>query len=330
MSALDDDDLTDEVVVGTTAAEARAERLLNLIQVLLAAEAPITREDIRIAVGYDNPTDEAFERSFERDKDELRGMGIPVQTATDASGNVLGYELRAAEARLPDISLSEEESRVLSVAAHAWERATLGSAARQGMAKLEAAGVPFSEPTSLIGADVATDEPTFDVLFRAITARQTVTFEYRTGGRPGTLKRHVEPWSLIAREGHWYLVGHDRDRDNVRVFRLSRIAGKVTVRGATGAYTIPAEVSFREHIYGFTPNGTVFQAIIRIAPDRANTLRRRAIETRADGTHVIEYGDVELFADELCGYGDGVVVIEPPELRAQVIERLRLIIEVHS
>ena len=154
----------------------------------------------------------------------------------------------------------------------------------------------------------------------AVRQRRAVSFDYRKPAADDVESRHVQPWGVVSRRGHWYLVGHDIDRDGPRVFRLSRISGVPTATGPAGAYDIPSDVDVASMINASAPD-EVQLARVQLDPGAAVSLRRRAIEV-ADNIAVVAFGDVDAFATELVQYADRVVVLEPDSLRRAVIERL--------
>lgn len=211
----------------------RTERLLNLVIALLSTRAPLSRASIQTKVaGYDSDASvTAFERMFERDKEELRAMGVPIRTITDAHGEVQGYVVDADEYATADLNLTADEIAVLNLAAQLWDNAVLESAALTAVRKLE----------STIDEEAATTPNTFGVLtardaallplLRAVRDGRVVRFEYRKPQQDEADKRIVEPWAVHSKNGRWYLAGWDIDRGEERVFRISRIAGSVQVTG---------------------------------------------------------------------------------------------------
>ncbi|MDA2988070.1 MAG: WYL domain-containing protein [Actinomycetota bacterium] len=211
----------------------RTERLLNLVIALLSTRAPLSRASIQAKVaGYDSDaTVPAFERMFERDKEELRAMGVPIRTITDAHGEVQGYVVDADEYATADLNLTADEIAVLNLAAQLWDNAVLESAALTAVRKLE----------STVDEEAATLPNTFGVLtardaallplLRAVRDGRVVRFEYRKPQQDEADKRTVEPWAVHSKNGRWYLAGWDVDRCEERVFRISRIAASVQVTG---------------------------------------------------------------------------------------------------
>src|SRR3954470_12970382 len=223
----------------------KTERLLNLVVCLLATRRYLSAEQIRQAVpGYPDGS-EAFKRMFERDKEELRELGIPLETGSEGDEET-GYRIQRQAYELPEIQLTPDEAAVLGLAARVWQRASLAEAASGALLKLRAAGVDTAEAASLgIEPRVDTHEPAFPALWRAVRDRRAVTFEYQGIGRSAPQRRHLEPWGVVSRRGRWYVAGHDRDRDQVRVFRLSRIIGEVIADGAAGTVIVPEGVDVR-------------------------------------------------------------------------------------
>ena len=227
----------------------RTERLLNLLLCLMAAGRPVSRAEIRAGVaGYgDSPSREAFERMFERDKEELRGMGVPVETVVSTGGEVEGYRIRREDYDLPAITLTPAELSVLGLAAEVWQRAALGPSAASALRKLEtgapgdAAAMTPGDPVG-VASRVAASDAALLPLWEAVRRRRAVRFDYRKPGEVQPSTRHLEPWGVVSRRGRWYAVGRDRDRDDVRVFRLSRITGAVLPDGADAGYELPTDI----------------------------------------------------------------------------------------
>ncbi len=219
----------------------KAERLLNLLMALRGTRTGLDREHIRAVVRGYNPdaSPEAFERMFERDKDQLRAMGVPVATLTDASGVVTGYRIEGDWA-LPPLDLSRGELAVLGLAARVWQRADLAPAALNALRKVEAQlGMRSAEQGSAPIAGLSLDSPALHALIEACSSRTAVTFEYRKAPDSAVELRHVQPWGTVWWRAHWYVVGLDTDREEVRVFRASRIEGPVRPDPAGQPYEVP-------------------------------------------------------------------------------------------
>lgn len=308
----------------------KTERLLNLVICLLATRRYLSADQIRRTVaGYEDLGDEAFKRKFERDKEDLRDLGIPLETGSDSPfDDEPGYRIRRDDYSLPDIAFEPAELAVLGVAARTWQHASLGGQAFEAVLKLRAAGVDIDDAVPVaIETRVATSEPAFEPLRRAATDRRPVKFDYRTPGAT----RHVEPWGLVSWHGRWYLAAYDTDRADTRVFRLSRIVGAVEPDGKPGSVVVPEGTDIRAIIVDTNISTDRITATLRVRSGAAFGLRRRAssVRTLDDGWDLVELlvPDVERLADEAVGYGADVVVVEPAEARTAVLARLHDVLQ---
>lgn len=318
----------------------KSERLLNLVIALLVARTYVPRSRVREVVeGYGNQADDAFQRMFERDKEELRSLGIPIETGS-ADGyfdDEPGYRIRRERFQLPPLDLAPDEAAVLGLAAQVWEQAGLASATTSALRKLGAAGVVTDR--AVLGAvepRIGAVEPAFEPLLAAALERRPVAFDYRRSGTGELGRRRVQPWGLGLWHGRWYLVGHDVDRDARRLFRLSRVTGAVEVDGPPGAYGPPPDGAVHDALANLDAVHGELSAVggtatIRVRAGAGLGLRRRVPGGEAgsvDGWDVLDlpYGDAGVLADEVVGYGPDVVVVAPQELRDAVVERLRAVL----
>jgi len=323
----------------------KTERLLNLVICLLATSRYLTKAQIRRSVPQyaDCESDDAFERMFERDKDELREMGVPLETGSlqPWPDDEVGYRIDRNRYALPEVSFAPDEMAVLGLAARVWQHASVANAASYALLKLKASGVEPDE-SSLVGIEpqVRAAEPAFQPLWQALCARQPVAFPYRRNVADHATERHVEPWGIVSRHGRWYLVGHDRDRNATRVFRLSRITGAVRRDGEPGTVEVPDGTDIRKQVMTFEPEAPQGIATVLVRSGAGHGLRRRALtvepaaKSGADDENwdvlTVRFWDEESFAEELAQYGDRVVVIEPVTVRNAVVRRLRDVAAAHG
>ena len=164
----------------------KSERLLNVVICLLVARTYVTKERIREVVeGYAGQTDDAFEKMFERDKDELRDLGIPIEMGTIDKffSDDVGYRIRRDVFELPEVHLEPDEAAVLGVAARVWQHASLSEATTSAVLKLKAAGIQTDQSAlSAIEPHVGASEPAFDPLWSAVVAGSAVRFEHLRSG----------------------------------------------------------------------------------------------------------------------------------------------------
>jgi proteasome accessory factor B len=317
----------------------KTERLLNLVVCLLATRRYLTAEQVRQAVPGYPEAGEAFKRMFERDKEELRELGVPLEVGSDQTGGTgeeIGYRIPRESYELPDIHLTPDEAAVLGLAARVWQRESMADAASGALLKLRAAGVETDPAgaTAAVGIEprVDTGEPAFPALWEAVRDGRPVAFDYQGVGRTSMARRHLEPWGVVSRRGRWYVVGHDRDRGETRVFRLSRINGDVAPDGPPGSVTVPAGVDVRRIAFDWEEAVSEPRpATVRLRAGAAQGPRRWARDVRpaGDGTWdeaTLTFRDADRFAPYLARFADDVIVLDPPDLREAVIQHLKSVL----
>jgi proteasome accessory factor B len=313
----------------------KTERLLNLVICLLATRRYLTVQQIRDAVpGYDQDTEDSFRRMFERDKDELRELGIPLETGTNSAAHddEPGYRIARREYELPEFSLEPDEAAALGLAARLWQSAPLAGATGSALLKLRAAGIDAPSAPTVLEPRLGASEPAFPRCWEAVRDRRRVRFTYRASGRTAPEERLVEPWGVVSWRGRWYLVGHDTVRQAQRVFRLSRVIGDVAVEGEPGAVVPPGDVDLRAAVARMAADEPRITATMRLRAGAGWELRREATAVRPadrDGWDVVELGfsDPERLADRVTGYGADAVVLSPPEAVEAVVRRLTALVE---
>jgi proteasome accessory factor B len=319
----------------------KVERLMNLVIALLSTRSFITADRIRETVfGYsDDASDEAFSRMFERDKNELRDLGIPLETGrVSPSDPAEGYRINRESYALPAVELTPDEAAAVAVATQLWESPELITATQSALLKLRAAGIDIEAADDDIAITSTAalpglrgSEEVLGILLSAIDSGRAVRFRHRPSRSEPYLTRTVEPWGVVTDRGRWYLVGHDRDRDAVRTFRLSRIGADVTPIGDAGSVSRPDGIDLREivkRVVGDWP--ATGQARVWVAEGRATALRRRGtvvgpkmVGGRAGDEITVDIGMFDRLAREVASYGADALALEPQSLRDDVIARLR-------
>jgi len=310
---------------------------MNLIFLLLSTRQFLTKDQVRAAIeDYRESGDDAFNRMFERDKGELRDLGIPLEIGSfdPLHDDVQGYRIPRDAAELPDLQLTAAESAVIGLAAQVWEHAGLAGQSGDALLKLKAAGVEIdTSAVPLAQPRIAAAEPAFDAVWDAVRAHQPIRFAYgRTGEQPQ--QRHLQPWGVLSWRGRWYVGGHDLDRGEPRLFRVSRIQGDVTTAGPAGSYEVPADTSVRDLAASFTVNDPVGEAVLHVRRDRALPLRRHALSVMPLDDDldevVVGYRSTWELASTAASFAPHVVVVTPPEARSLTIDVLRKAAEANA
>jgi predicted DNA-binding transcriptional regulator YafY len=307
-------------------ATAKAERLLNLVIALV--NSPRYRSALWIrdkVAGYsDAPNDDAFFRTFERDKQELRDLGIPLQTPPTGED---GYRIPPVDFALPAMSFTPAEAAALALAGRLWETTALATAGSGALRKIRDAvsgdeqhATPEIAAATLLQPRVRTGDPAFAPLYAAVRARRAVSFGYRKDPTAPAEPRQLQPWGLVSFRGRWYVIGYDEKRGERRTFRLSRITGQVKSVGRAGAVRPPVGVDLLAEVAASVERPADRVATVRIRSGRAAGLRRTALTAQeapdAQGWDrvTLPLGHLWDTARRIAGHGPDVVVEEPADL----------------
>ena len=314
----------------------KTERLLNLVLVLLYTRRPLSKAQIRALVPQygETASTESFDRMFERDKDELREMGIPITTTViDVLwGDEVGYRIDSAETSLPEIAFEPEEVAALALAARTWSTASISGNASAALRKLRLAGVEIDESMAAgVEPRIRTREPAFEAVRAAVTALQPITFDYRKSDGSLTT-RHVQPWALKNWHGRWYVTGYDVDRSDERAFRLSRVEGAVRKKGRAGGYVVPAD-HVPEVALSAQEADAAGVAVVWLRHGRGHTLRRHSLRS-----HDVDdrWAEVEIpywpgsTERDVAALGSHAVARSPQQLVAGVVAALTAVAEAHE
>ncbi|WP_110589157.1 helix-turn-helix transcriptional regulator [Microbacterium suaedae] len=318
------------------------ERLMNLTVALLGTEVGLTRAQIFDSVtGYvervrQGADEQALERMFERDKETLAGLGTHVEVIGDSENpsNMRGarYRIPREDNVLPDdLEFTPGELAILSLAADAWSEATMSHEARAGLRKIRALGIEVDEPILGFTPRLSARDAAFTPLQAAIDRGAEVRFDYLRPGSQRVRSRRVRPLSLVQFEGRWHLYGRDEGVGERRTFLLSRVVSDVR---PTGVRFDPSEAAgaAAAALAGLHAVAETHRAHIEVTPGSEAALRlgRRAIPEAAPQGLVVPYVDEYVLADEIASYGPDARVVEPPELRDVVIDRLRAVRRRHE
>lgn len=301
----------------------KLERLLNLTAALLETPRPLTAGEIREKVPGYPESQASFRRTFERDKADLREMGIPVVIDEIVKGDVpeQGYRIPKDQYYLRDPGLEADELAALQLAASAVRLDGLAGAA----ALWKLGGVPASarqERRDPAVAALPADERLVQ-LFAAVTERCQVTFSYRS------TTRTVDPYRLDFSRGRWYVGGFDHLRGEERVFRLDRVEGAIAL-GAPKSFQRPAtDVPGARLEPWQLGEGEAIRALVLVDAAQAPVAvaavgDASVLDRREDGSVVIELPvtNTDGFRSFVLGFLEHAEVLEPAELRDDVIRWL--------
>jgi len=299
------------------------ERVINLLIYLLESPVPVTAEDVRRTVlGYGDQSDDAFHRMFERDKDLLRRLGVPLEMkALDVWEVDFGYSVDPDKYALPDPGLTEEERVALSVAAR---MVRLGGAYAGLDGLLKLGGVDRGAGLEPFGADLGAEASLLGSIFLAVTERRRLRFRYRDADRA------LDPYGIAHRRGHWYLVGGTRDGE--RVYRVDRISD-LEVGEEPGAFKRPKGFDIKLALSAQPwESGTdeKVSARVRFDPEvswwAARTLGVSTPDNEALQVEV-PVANRDAFIGWILGFGASAEVLEPGDLRQAVRDRVEAALE---
>jgi len=303
------------------------ERQLNLIVALLNTPAYLTAEEIRETVaGYGN-SGEAFRQMFERDKRDIQSLGVPLQVGRDDNNpHVDGYRIVAEDYSYPPIDFSSDEMRTLAIAVQLFTEEGYGSA-KSALDKLHTKHLTHPEFNFVNTRKPLSEEMigNLTVLSDAAVQRKVVKFPYHTALQFSLEERLLEPWGIVADQGKWYCLGYDLNRDDLRVFRVSRIRGPVTDTGDVAQHTVPQQ-PIRDllheklaHVRQYT------SAVVDVQKDTAQLLVDAADRTESRKEVTRCYFDAvstPWLLSAVLAEGKDAWVISPESLRNDIISTL--------
>lgn len=334
------------------------ERLFSLVLALLATESGLTKNEILSTVqgyrqkfqagGGDNAN---LERQFERDKDDIRDLGVPLETIDspgDAGNNqTLRYRIPRGAYELPsDISFSADETTLLNLAAMVWREGSLSGESRRALLKLRSLGVTADEPVLGYAPRVRLRDAAFEPLSSALEKRLIVRFLYLKPGEDQARERQVIPLALVQYQGRWHLSAEEvppvaappgsSGEGARKTYLLRRIVGPIEFGKQAPARPGDHAAAALAALDEVWERG-VAEIAVACESDAATRLsNRRGTERLDPGSGAAEarlqlhYVDLNILADELAGFGPEVLVVSPPELRDAVVARLERTVRDHG
>ena len=310
----------------------KSERLVNLTIALLATKRYLTKAEIfKNVAGYSGDA-EAKDRMFERDKDDLRSLGITIELGTfdPLFEDEAGYRIKPESYALQLKDLDATSIALLSQAGKMWREAALGQSAQSGLRKLRSIGInsDIESVIELTTFSQSAPEQLSD-LIEAITSRQVTTFEYLNKDLISEARK-VHPYRLSNSLGYWYLIAWDVEKSGLRTFRLDRFNSSVTASGRVNSFEV--DVALLD-TYDIEQIGESSTAVLLVRKGKSPALRNEGIISDHDS----EWDRVELqfqssrqILKEILWAGDNVIILEPLELRNELISSLKEVISHHG
>ena len=310
----------------------KSERLVNLVIALLATKRYLTKSEIfRTIEGYEGSS-ESMERMFERDKDELRALGIEIEVSAldPLFDDEIGYRIRFENYVMDHSGFTTSEIAYMSLAAQVWKEEALSEIAQHAMRKLSGLASPIDISEIPAIAPVLINAPKFlNEIIDCISKRRTIEFVY-LDSEMKTQSRQVNVYSYFSFKGSWYFSGLDVRKTEIRTFKCDRIVGDVSVSKGSKMYEIPKEyipsTESQENAYELT-------AQLLVRKGRGSQLRNRAskIVTAEDFDAVdVPYSSENELLSLVLWHLDDVQVLAPSVLRDSVIKSLKNVVMVHG
>lgn len=310
----------------------KIERLVNLTIALLATKRFLTKSEIfRTVEGYEG-SDETKERMFERDKDDLRALGIEIEVGSfdPVFLDEAGYRIDQASYQMDLGILSPKEVSLLSLAAQSWQGAALDQPAHQILIKLRSIGIPVDElELPAMTSRLANSSEDIATISSAISEKSSIVFHYRSSDFQ-TQIRTVIPFALATHEGFWYIACFDPSVDDVRIFRLDRISGHVSKDSINNQFQTPANFDFRSALTQSQSNSV---AIFDVRKAKGQLLRNLAVSVKDLGEWdqlEIPIVSLENLRSLALWHGEDVIVRSPDQLIEMIVDSLKKIMVAHE
>lgn len=305
----------------------KSERLVNLTIALLATKRYLTKSEIfRTVEGYEGAA-ESMERMFERDKDDLRGLGISIELGTydPLFDDEAGYRILPSSYQLDLGALDGRDVALLSLAASSWSGAALEEVSTSALVKLESIGIDADLESISLSPRIGATNSRFSAITDAIMRKAVVHFDYVSADL-SLSTRELHPFALRGRAGSWFLIAFDVTKGEQRTFRLDRISGEVIVGKKSGVFTGPS--SLHEEPIEEQPMATLL-----LRKNRGNQFRSKAqsiIVGDEWDTVEVPYFSATWILSLILWHRDDVVVLTPDSLRQETIRALQEVRSSHG
>jgi len=303
----------------------KTERLINLTLGLLSSKRFLTKNEIFKNIAGYSGSPETMERMFERDKDELRSMGIEIEVGQldPLFEDELGYLIKSSSIQIQPNEFTKDELLLMTMAANVWKESAFSDISKNALMKVSSidSEIGLNAVALSMIDDEGLNSDRFQRIIDAIQSKKYISFLYNNRSRV------MAPFALKSSGGFWYLIGQEQGQP-IKVFKIIRIQSEIVVEKNHSQFEIPADFKVDEFLKNAPSNQTHTTKLL-IRENRVNALRSRGtVQENANGWDTLEmtFDDLEQMIREILWFGDDIMVLSPPELRSEVTSRLREII----
>jgi proteasome accessory factor B len=303
----------------------KTERLINLTLGLLSSKRFLTKNEIFKNIAGYSGSPETMERMFERDKDELRSMGIEIEVGQldPLFEDEMGYLIKSSNIQIQPNEFTKDELLLMTMAANVWKESAFSDISKNALMKVSSidSEIGFNAVALSMIDDEGLNADIFQKIIDAIQSKKYISFLYNNKNRV------MAPFALKSSGGFWYLIGQEKG-ESIKVFKIIRIQSEIVIDKSSSQFEIPVDFKVDEFLKN-TTSDQAQTAKLLIRENRVNALRSRgSVQENSNGWDTLEitFDDLEQMIKEVLWFGDDIVVLSPPKLRSEVISRLREII----
>lgn len=300
----------------------KTERLINLTLGLLSSRRFLTKNEIFKNIAGYSGSPETMERMFERDKDELRSMGIEIEVGQldPLFEDEMGYLIRSSNIQIQPNDFKKDELLLMTMAANVWKESVFSDISKNALMKVSSIDgeIGLNEVALSMIDDKSLNADRFHKIIEAIGSKKYISFLYNNKNR------EIAPFALKSSGGFWYLIGQETAQ-SIKVFKIIRIQSEIAIQNNHSQFEIPTDFNIDEFVLNATSQQRQTAKLL-IRENRVHSLRSRGIvheDSSGWDTLDIEFDDLSQMIKEVMWFGDDLIVLSPPELRNEVIARLK-------
>lgn len=309
----------------------KIERLINLTIALLATKRYLTKSEIfRTVDGYEG-SPETKERMFERDKDDLRSLGIAIEVGSfdPLFNDESGYRIKSENYQLDLGEVTPTEISLLSLAADAWQGAAFADAAQSAILKLSSIGV-HSDPIEIpaLSPKLSNSSKDLETVTTAIANSEFLIFTYLSA-KLEPQERSIIPFALSNKAGFWYVTGVDQEQQEVRTFRVDRMQGAIEMKENKEPFEFPVDFQLDQQ----DSSQAIRFAVMDIRKGKGQALRSlsTSIQDLGEWDQVkIPIYTIESLTAQILWHGEDVFVHEPSDLVENIVAGLEVLVSNHE